>query len=162
MSRTADETKQLVALLPPDLRDIGARLLCDPIPERSALALHKELGRDLCARLRMTQIYWIVSGMASLVEALGVKATMRPYIEPLGVSLPHRYCKVASVDEIDFAGLPSRYVVKPGNLANSEGVLLFDGNRELFSDKEVERKNQPDFIRMTPKGPVFGEVQFPC
>jgi hypothetical protein len=33
MSRTADETKQLIALLPPDMRDIGVRLLADPIPD---------------------------------------------------------------------------------------------------------------------------------
>ena len=61
-----------------------------------------------------------VAFLAGLVN----KTAMYPYVIGKGLDLPTRYADVASLDEINFAELPSRLVAKPSNASVSAGVML--------------------------------------
>jgi hypothetical protein len=64
-----------------------------------------------------------------------------------GLDLPKRYADVASLDEVDFGTLPSRLVVKPSNASASAGVMLFTGDKELFSGDRVPFTSRSAYAR---------------
>ena len=75
------------------------------------------------------------------------KSAMYPYVIGKGLDLPKRYADVASLDEIDFAALPSRLVTKPSNASVSAGVMLFTDDMELFSGNRVPITSRAAYAR---------------
>jgi hypothetical protein len=72
---------------------------------------------------------------------------MSSYVIGKGLDLPKRYADVASLDEINFAALPSRLVVKPSNASDSAGIMLFTGDKELFSGDCVPITSRSAYAR---------------
>jgi hypothetical protein len=77
------------------------------------------------------------------------KILMRRYIESHHLSLPELFWNVGDIDEINFASLPNRIVIKPHNGWDSDAVMLIDGERELLSGAAVSRAALQDFCRGT-------------
>jgi hypothetical protein len=75
------------------------------------------------------------------------KSAMYPYAIGIGLDLPRRYADVASLDEVDFAALPNRLVVKPSNASDCAGVMLFTGDKELFSGDCVSITSRSAYAR---------------
>ncbi len=75
------------------------------------------------------------------------KTAMYPYVIGKGLDLPERYADVASLDEIDFAALPSRLVTKPSNASVGAGVMLFTEDMELFSGDRVPITSRAAYAR---------------
>ncbi|WP_071674542.1 ATP-grasp fold amidoligase family protein [Nioella nitratireducens] len=71
------------------------------------------------------------------VAGLVNKSRMHSYAEQMNLPLPKRYAEGRSLDDLDFSTLPDRVVIKPNNLSNNKGVLLFDREREAFSGDDV-------------------------
>jgi hypothetical protein len=71
---------------------------------------------------------------------------MREFISSRNIPLPKRYFETSSVDEIDFASLPDRFVVKPTNASTSKGVMLFADGVELFSNDRVPREAIANYV----------------
>lgn len=71
------------------------------------------------------------------IAGLVNKTSMFNYAARLELPLPERFAEVSQLEEMDFATLPERVVIKPNNAANNDGVLLFDGPREVFSGDRV-------------------------
>lgn len=106
----------------------------------------------LTAKLKTKAIYWFetedapqeVKALAFLVTN---KLAQRNYMTTLGLRLPKLLADAGAVDEIDFAGLPDQVVIKPHNSWSSDGVMLFDGERELLSDTLIPRQTLSDYCR---------------
>lgn len=82
--------------------------------------------------------------LASLVN----KTRMHDYISGLGIRLPQRLAEAFHPDELDFARLPDRVVIKPSNGADSKGVVLFAGDRELLSGATVPPAGRAAHVAM--------------
>jgi hypothetical protein len=106
---------------------------------------------ELKARLDAKDVYWFSPDAPSQVKALASLASdkllMRRYVSSLGLRLPQLYHDAGELDEIDFAGLPDRIVIKPHNGWNSDAVMLIDGERELLSGARISRASLPAFCR---------------
>lgn len=81
------------------------------------------------------------------IAGLVNKTSMFNYANRLGLPLPERFAEVADLSELDFANLPERVVIKPNNAANNDGVLLFDGAREVFSGDTVALADRAQYVR---------------
>ncbi|MDU8914026.1 ATP-grasp fold amidoligase family protein [Aestuariicoccus sp. MJ-SS9] len=73
------------------------------------------------------------------------KTAMRAYATRMKLPLPERYAEVSDIAWLDAAALPDRVVIKPDNAANAEGVMLFDGDRELLRGAPVPRAERRAF-----------------
>lgn len=71
--------------------------------------------------------------LASLVN----KTNMAAYIRKMGLPLPSTLADAETLDALDFAALPNRIVIKPNNNADSKGVILFDGSKNLMNGDTV-------------------------
>jgi TupA-like ATPgrasp len=110
--------------------------------------------RELATRLRAKWIYWFENpDVPPEVKALSLLATdkllMRRYVASLGLRLPQIYADCGSVDEIDFARLPERVVIKPHNSWGAGGAMVIDCERELLSGAIVPRSALPNYCRET-------------
>jgi len=81
------------------------------------------------------------------VAGLVNKTSMFKYAHRLKLPLPERFAEVDSLDALDCRALPERVVVKPNNAANNDGVLLFDGTREVFTNDTVALRDRAEYIR---------------
>lgn len=108
---------------------------------------------DLKSRLAAKGDYWYGPHAPSEVNALAIiasnKIVMRRYIKSMGLRLPELYYDALTLDEINFASLPERVVIKPNNGWNSDAVMVIDGERELISGARVRRAALPAFCRKT-------------
>jgi hypothetical protein len=77
------------------------------------------------------------------------KSAMLKYAERMTLPIPERYAEVATVEELDFAALPERVVIKPNNSADNDCVMLFDNGREIFSGSEAPVESRAEFVRET-------------
>jgi FkbM family methyltransferase len=80
--------------------------------------------------------------VASLVN----KSVMHSYAKENNIPLPRRYTETASFEEIDFGNLPANVVVKPNNSADSDCVMLFYNNEELFTKTQVASSDRAAFV----------------
>jgi hypothetical protein len=80
--------------------------------------------------------------LASLVN----KGTMQRYISGLGLPLPETIHETARIDEIDFASLPNRFVIKPNNSADSKGVILFHEGKNLLNGDIVNFSDLRSYV----------------
>lgn len=81
--------------------------------------------------------------LASLVN----KSVMTGYIGGLGLPLPRFHAEAASLDQLDFAALPSRVVIKPNNGADSKGVILLDGEVNRMNGDHVPLAERARYVR---------------
>ncbi|QOC23779.1 hypothetical protein IC757_06540 [Wenzhouxiangella sp. AB-CW3] len=82
--------------------------------------------------------------LASLVN----KGVMHEYIGKLGLRLPRQYADFQTPGALKRMHLRDRVVIKPNNNADSKGVMLFDGDRELLSGDTVMQSDRPAYIAM--------------
>jgi hypothetical protein len=109
---------------------------------------------ELRAKLDAKGAYWFDTPEApSEVKAIAAlssnKLLMRRYVNSLGLRLPQIYGDVDDVDQINFASIPDRVVIKPHNGWSSDAVMLIDREQELLSGAVVPRAELPDFCRKT-------------
>ena len=83
----------------------------------------------------------------SYIAGLVNKTAMRRYAARLELPLPECYGEAEQLQDLDFPALPERVVIKPNNAANNDGVMLFDGPREVFSDETVPRDQRLEFAQ---------------
>jgi len=81
------------------------------------------------------------------IAGLVNKTAMFNYAARLELPLPERFAEVEQLEEMDFASLPERVVIKPNNAANNDGVLLFDGPREVFTGDSVALEERAAYTR---------------
>ena len=105
---------------------------------------NKKLRRRL--KVRLDQWRAATTGRRKFLSSLNNKTTMREFISSRNIPLPKRYFETSSVDEIDFASLPERFVVKPTNASTSKGVMLFADGVELFSNDRVPREAVANYV----------------
>lgn len=79
-------------------------------------------------------------GTANLVD----KLVMRSFIEELNVPLPELYFCDRDLTALRPDTLPTRYVVKPHNGADSKGILLIESDVDTLSGERFDR-NDPEF-----------------
>jgi len=99
-------------------------------------ALDQKRGTDFQGKLNARFKRWYHPDRGSrlaFLAGLVNKTVMYSYVIGKGLDVPKRYADVASFDEIDFAAFPSRLVIKPSNAGVGAGVMLFTGDKELFS-----------------------------
>jgi TupA-like ATPgrasp len=114
--------------------------------------LRKNFSRKekLSARFEARLQYWWDPSAPPEVRAVGSllnKSTMHQYIQSLDIKLPQLYFDVSSLDEIDFAALPSAVVIKPANGSNSDGVMLIKGETEHLRGVSIPRSKLRDFCQ---------------
>jgi hypothetical protein len=100
--------------------------------DQRRVAKSAALRKKLNARLKRWHLEDREPRLAFLAGLVN-KTAMYPYVIGKGQDLPTRYADVASLDEVDFAALPNRLVIKPSNASDCAGVMLFTGDKELFS-----------------------------
>ena len=81
------------------------------------------------------------------VAALTNKSAMRAYAQQMNLPLPERYAEANDVDGLDIPALPQRVVIKPDNLSSNKGVLLFDGETEVFSGDTVPLSERGAYVK---------------
>lgn len=81
------------------------------------------------------------------VAALANKSAMRAYAQQMNLPLPVRYSEANDVDGLDIPALPQRVVIKPDNLSSTKGVLLFDGETEVFSGDTVPISERGAYVK---------------
>ena len=79
--------------------------------------------------------------------ALASKTVMTRYITGLGLPLPETLAVAETLDAVNFHDLPERVVIKPHNNANSKGVVLFDGPRNLMTGDIVPVMDRGAYMR---------------
>ncbi len=138
------------------LRVLSRRAVSDLKSRLKAVAAASGLRgpqRKLEAKLDARLAYWESPDAPSEVKALEAlssnKLLMRRYVKSLGLRLPEIYSDVGDLNEIDFANLPDRVVIKPHNGWDSDAVMLIDGERELMSGATVPRAALQEFCRKT-------------
>lgn len=81
--------------------------------------------------------------VASLVN----KSVMTGYIGSLGLPLPLIHAEAPSPDQMDFAALPSRVVIKPNDSADCKGVVLLDGEVNRMNGDLVPLSDRARYVR---------------
>ena len=81
--------------------------------------------------------------LASLVS----KSVMTRYITKRSLPLPETLIEAESLEAVDFTDLPARVVIKPNNSADSKGVILFDGTRNLMNGDPVALADRGAYVR---------------
>jgi hypothetical protein len=79
--------------------------------------------------------------------ALASKTMMTRYITGLGLPLPETLAEAKTLDAVNFHDLPARVVIKPHNNANSKGVVLFDGTRNLMTGDIVPITDRGAYVQ---------------
>jgi hypothetical protein len=105
--------------------------------------------KKLRRRLKVRMQQWRRAPTSSRLQFLANltdKSTMREFISSRNIPLPHQYFETSLVDEIDFASLPDRFVVKPANASSSRAVMLFADGVELFSNDRVPREAVANYV----------------
>lgn len=79
---------------------------------------------------------------------LGEKAAVRTFADSIGVAQPELLATGPSIDDIDFAALPDRFVIKPDGLHSGQGVhLLTRIGPDRFRDQMKGQEISVDFLR---------------
>ncbi|MBN7787221.1 hypothetical protein JYP51_20010 [Ponticoccus gilvus] len=81
--------------------------------------------------------------LASLVN----KSVMTEYIKGLNLPLPETLQKASTLEEINYESLPEKVVIKPSNGADSKGVIILFGGRNLMNGDEVSVGERREYIR---------------
>lgn len=81
------------------------------------------------------------------IAGLVNKTSMFNYARRMELPLPERFAEAARLEALDFAALPERVVIKPNNGADNDGVLLFDGEREVFTGDRVAIADRAAYTR---------------
>jgi hypothetical protein len=105
--------------------------------------------KKLRRRLKVRMQQWRRAPTSSRLQFLANltdKSTMREFISSRNIPLPQQYFETSFVDEIDFASLPDRFVVKPANASSSRAVMLFADGVELFSNDRVPREAVANYV----------------
>lgn len=127
------------------LRHIRAAVALEPelVCEPWHLLPHlKAQGRaNLRQRMVARRDSWYrapVSQAHAHVAALTAKPAMRAWISDLGLPLPELYAGPLPLAALRARDLPARYVVKPVNGANNDGVVLVKDGFDHFRNQPLE------------------------
>lgn len=94
--------------------------------------------------------------LASLVN----KSVMTGYIQKMGLPLPETLVDAGTLDDVNFLELPERVVIKPNNNADSKGVILFDGDRNLMNGDTVPFIDRRAYVqKIWEKDEVFAKAK---
>ena len=89
------------------------------------------------------------------IAGLVNKTSMFNYARRLELPLPERFAEAETLEALDFTALPERVVIKPNNAANNDGVLLLDGEREVFTGDQVPLAERAAYTRRRYEGGSF-------